>query len=152
MDDWDGGQERAGSSLLAGNWTIAADELREEFIQSSGPGGQNVNKVATAVRLRFNLAGSLSLPEDVKQRLARIAGKRLTTEGELLIESQHYRTQEQNRRAARERLANLIQAAAEGPRPRHKTQPTQAARRRRLEEKKRRGEVKRLRQRKEAEW
>ena len=145
MDDWGSGQERAGGSLLAGNWTIAADELREEFIQSSGPGGQNVNKVATAVRLRFNLAGSVSLPEDVRQRGARIAGKRLTTEGELVIEAQQYRTQEQNRSDAWERLLDLLRKLALTFKARKEIKPTRASQRRRLEGKAKRGEVKRMR-------
>jgi ribosome-associated protein len=121
------------------------DDIREEFIQSDGPGGQNVNKVASAVRLRLTLSALPMLPEDARQRLARLAGKRLTSQGELVIEARQYRTQEQNRRAALNRLIHLIQAALEKPKPRHKTRPTLASQQRRLAEKKRHGETKRLR-------
>jgi ribosome-associated protein len=120
-------------------------ELEEEFILSSGPGGQNVNKVSTAVRLRFNLLGSPSLPAEVKERLVRVAGRRVTADGSLVIEARQYRSQERNRQAALERLVRLIQQAAEPPKPRRKTRPTQASKQRRLESKRKRSEVKRLR-------
>ncbi len=126
---------------------IALDprEIHEEFFQATGPGGQNVNKVATAVRIRFDLMGSASLPDEVRQRLIHQAGKRLTVQGELVIEARQHRTQEQNRQAALERLVHLIRAAAEKPKPRFKTRPTLASKQRRLAEKKQKGEIKRLR-------
>jgi ribosome-associated protein len=120
-------------------------EIHEEFVRSSGPGGQNVNKVATAVKLRFDVAGSPSLPEDVRNRLKRLAGKRMTKEGILVIDARRFRTQEQNRRDAMDRLASLISRAAEKPKKRIKTRPTAASRKRRLEEKTHRGETKQAR-------
>ncbi|MBW2094403.1 MAG: aminoacyl-tRNA hydrolase [Deltaproteobacteria bacterium] len=118
---------------------IAIDEreIKEEFVRASGPGGQNVNKVATAVQLKFDVANSPSLPQGVRQRLIRIAGKRMTAEGVLVIDARRYRTQGQNRRDARERLAELIRLASERPRPRKRTRPSTAAKRRRLEYKRR---------------
>lgn len=123
--------------------SIAIDEreIDERFVRASGPGGQNVNKVATAVELRFNVAAS-SLPPDVRQRLIDLAGRRLTSDGILLIDSREHRTQAQNREAALARLVALIQHAAIRPKRRRKTRPTAGARENRLTSKRIRGEVK----------
>jgi ribosome-associated protein len=121
------------------------NELHYEFMRASGPGGQNVNKVATAVQLRFDVQGSPSLPEAVKPRLAKLAGKRMKADGSLLIEAKRYRTQEQNRQDAEQRLIKLIQRALEKPKPRKPTRPSAAAREKRLAEKKRRSDLKRSR-------
>jgi ribosome-associated protein len=127
--------------------TIAIDEreIEESFVRASGPGGQNVNKLATAVQLRFDVQHSPSLPEDVRARLQKLAGRRLTQEGVLVISAQRYRTQERNRQDALDRLTALIERAAEPPTPRRATRPTAASRQRRLESKRLRGTVKRLR-------
>ena len=125
--------------------SIDESEIQEHFIRASGPGGQNVNKVATAVQLRFNVAGSLSLPHDVRERLVRLAGRRITEGGILIIEARRFRTQEQNRQDAVDRLIRLIQKAAEKPKPRRKTRPTMASKKRRLDIKHRRSETKRMR-------
>ena len=124
---------------------LAESELSFSFIRSSGPGGQNVNKVATAVQLRFNAAGSPSLPERVKARLVKIAGRRLTSEGILIIEARRFRTRERNRADALERLVALIRKAAKTEKKRRPTRPTKAAKQARLDEKNRRGKIKKLR-------
>ncbi len=133
--------------------TIQIDEgeIEERFIHASGPGGQNVNKVATAVQLRFDARRSELLPEPVRQRLQRLAGSRLTHDGVIVITAQRFRTQEANRRDARDRLIGLIARAAEPAVPRKPTRPTLASRRRRLEGKARRSGVKVLRGRPAAE-
>src|SRR5262245_41034552 len=128
--------------------TIAIDEreVDERFVRASGPGGQNVNKVATAVELRFDV-GASSLPPDVKARLVALAGKRITDDGVLLLDSREHRTQAQNREAARARLLALIQQAARPPKKRRKTKPGAASREARLQSKKRRGAIKAQRRR-----
>jgi ribosome-associated protein len=120
-------------------------ELSESFIRGSGPGGQNVNKVATAVQLRFDVRNSPSLPDDVRARLERLAGKRLTSGGVLVITAQRHRTQERNREDAQARLIDLIRQAAERPKPRRKTRPTLASKKRRLDAKSQRSQIKRFR-------
>jgi len=124
---------------------IRETELRLDFIRSSGPGGQNVNKVATAVQLRFDVFRSPSLPEDVRRRLVRIAGKKVSKEGVLLIDARRFRTQERNRQDAVDRLIQWVRRAAEKPKKRIKTKPTLSSRERRLEGKRQRSETKRLR-------
>lgn len=116
-----------------------------DFILSTGPGGQNVNKVATAVNLYFNIADSRSLPEEVKKRLIAIGGRKVTREGVLIVKAKRYRTQERNRQDAMERLISLIGRAVEKPKRRRKTRPTEASRERRLKVKQIRGEKKQLR-------
>jgi ribosome-associated protein len=127
--------------------SIKLDEQEIEFIfiRSPGPGGQNVNKVSSSVQLRFNAYESPSIPTEVQQRLTRLAGKRMTSDGILIIEARQYRSQERNRQAALVRLVRLIQQAAKPPKPRHKTRPTRASVLRRLEAKRKRSETKRLR-------
>jgi len=125
--------------------TIAIEdrELSFEFVRSSGPGGQNVNKVATAVQLRFDAMASPSLPERVKERLPKLAGRRMTADGVIVIDARRYRTQERNRQDATDRLIKLIRKAAARPKRRRATKPTRASRERRLTTKKRRGRLKR---------
>jgi len=120
-------------------------EVSETFIRASGPGGQNVNKVASAAQLRFDLRGSSSLPEAIKARLARLAGNRLTQDGVIVITARRFRSQERNREDARERLVALIRRAAEPPTPRRKTRPSAAQREERLAAKARRASLKRQR-------
>ncbi len=127
---------------------IPESELQFDFLRASGPGGQNVNKVSTAVQLRFDVAASPSLPQEVKERLAKLAGKRMSEAGVLVIEARNHRTQEQNRQEALLRFTELVQQAAKPPKKRHKTKPTLESQQKRLENKKRRGLVKRLRQEK----
>jgi ribosome-associated protein len=126
--------------------SIDERELEERFIRASGPGGQNVNKLATAVQLRFDVRHSPSLPAEVRTRLERLAGRRLTRDGVLVINAQRHRTQERNRQDALDRLIALIQRAAVAPVPRRPTKPTAGARERRLQSKKHRGSIKDLRQ------
>jgi len=125
--------------------SIGEGELEEHFIRASGPGGQNVNKLSSAVQLRFDVLRSPSLPEGVRARLEQLAGRRLTREGVLVINAQRYRTQERNRDDARERLVDLIRRAAVPPAPRRPTKPSRLARERRLQSKKHRAAIKGLR-------
>jgi ribosome-associated protein len=125
--------------------SIDEDEIEESFVRSSGPGGQNVNKLSTAVQLRFDVRHSPSLPNDVAIRLMRLAGKRLTKDGVIVLMAQNERSQERNRAEARERLFDLIREAAVKPIPRRATKPTKASRTKRLEGKKRRSDVKDMR-------
>jgi ribosome-associated protein len=126
---------------------IAIDEheIEESFVRASGPGGQNVNKLATAVQLRFNVRGSPSLPDDVRERLERLAGSRLTRDGYLVIIAQRHRMQGRNREDALDRLIDLIRRAAVAPRVRRPTRPTKASRQRRVEAKKHRAGLKQMR-------
>jgi ribosome-associated protein len=125
-------------------------ELQIDFIRASGPGGQNVNKVATAVQLRFDVRAT-ALPQEVKDRLIRLAGNRMTSEGVLLIEAKRFRTQEQNREDAIQRFIELVRKSLVKPKVRKKTKPSQASKEERLKEKKRRGEIKKMRQSKSVE-
>lgn len=127
------------------SFQIHENELRFDYIRASGPGGQNVNKVATAVQLRFNARAS-SLPEEVKSRLIRLAGKRVNDEGVLLIEAKQFRTQEQNREDAIQRFVALVRKATVKPKTRKKTKPTKASKEKRLQSKKQRGDIKKSRQ------
>ena len=126
--------------------SLDESELIERFVRASGPGGQNVNKVSSAVELRFDVARSPALTEPVRQRLAKLAGRRLTQDGVLVLSADRFRTQERNREDARERLFALIREAAVPPKPRRKTRPTLASKKRRVEGKVKRGGVKQMRQ------
>jgi ribosome-associated protein len=126
--------------------SIDESEIEESFVRSSGPGGQNVNKLSTAVQLRFDVRSSPSLPNDVALRLMRLGGRRITKEGVLVLIAQNHRTQERNRAEAQARLIALIQEAAVKPIPRRATKPTRASKQRRIEGKKRRSGIKNLRQ------
>lgn len=139
-----------GGAMIRITHSIAIDEreLDESFVRASGPGGQNVNKLSSAVQLRFDVRHSPNLPPDVRARLERMAGSRLTREGVLIISAQRHRTQERNRQDACDRLVELIRRAAIAPIPRRATKPTAGSRERRLQTKKRRSSIKGLRQNK----
>ena len=130
---------------ITDNISIDESELEESFVRSSGPGGQNVNKLSTAVQLRFNVRNSSSLPNDVALRLMRLAGRRMTKDGVLVLIAQNHRTQERNRAEAQERVIALVQEAAVKPVPRRATKPSKASKQKRLEGKKRRAVIKRHR-------
>ena len=137
---------------IARNIAIDENELDFEFVRSSGPGGQNVNKVSTAVQLRYDVENTATLPEEVKTRLKKLSGKRMTQEGVLIIKAYRYRTQEQNRFDAIERLVDFVKKAAEKPKTRRSTRPSVTSKARRLAEKKHRGQVKRLRHFSPDDW
>lgn len=124
---------------------IDESELHLDFVRASGPGGQNVNKVSSAVQLRFDARNTAALPPAVRERLIRLAGKRVTTEGVLIIQAARFRTQERNRQDAVDRLVQLIRRAAQKPKPRVKTRPSLASKERQLTRKKRRGHLKKMR-------
>lgn len=134
--------------LRVNEWMwIDEDELDERFVRASGPGGQNVNKVSSAVELRFNVERSPTLTDEVRHRLRALAGTRMTDEGVLVIDARRFRTQAANREDARERLLELVRRAARPPKPRKRTRPTAAARERRLDTKRQRSDLKRARTR-----
>jgi ribosome-associated protein len=140
--------------MIAITPSLALDEseIQLEFVRAAGPGGQNVNKVATAVQLRFDVRRSPSLPAEVKSRLVKLAGRRVSEDGVLVITARRYRTQEQNRADAVQRLVKMIQKAATRPRVRKATRVSFSARAARVDEKKRRGEIKRRRRRHPEDW
>ncbi|MGA9537082.1 MAG: alternative ribosome rescue aminoacyl-tRNA hydrolase ArfB [Desulfobacterales bacterium] len=133
--------------MIAVTADIAIDEteIHMDFVRASGPGGQNVNKVSTAAQLRFDIRNSASIPFEIRERLIRLAGKRVTAEGVLIIHASRYRTQERNRQDAVERLVQLVRRAAEKPKRRVKTRPTLASKERQLAEKRRRSHIKKMR-------
>jgi ribosome-associated protein len=143
------GSERQGKIILrrfiTDTYSIDDNELEWDFVRSSGPGGQNVNKVATAVRLRFDARRSPSLPDEARERLVRLAGRRATSDGVILIQAGRFRSQEGNRRDALSRLEDLIRRALVRPAVRRKTRPSRAAKMRRLEEKAKRSKIKKMR-------
>jgi ribosome-associated protein len=124
---------------------ISENEIEEQFIRASGPGGQRVNRAATAVQLRFDVANSPSLPDAVRERLVHLAGSRMTEDGVLIVEAKRFRMQDRNRQDAINRLVKLIRKAARKPKTRRKTKPTRASKGRRLRNKRRRSEIKRMR-------
>jgi ribosome-associated protein len=134
-----------GKIPIAEGLTLDEDELEFQFVRASGPGGQNVNKVASAVKLRWDVANSACLPDAVKTRLIRLAGQRVTTDGVLVIDARRYRTRERNRQDAVDRVTALVLRAARPRKPRRRTQPTRASRQRRRVQKRRRSEIKRQR-------
>jgi ribosome-associated protein len=136
---------KAAPIWIAGALTIDPAEIEETFVRSAGPGGQHVNKTSSAVQLRFDVRHSPSLPEDVRQRAERLAGRRLTQDGVLVLVAQGERSQKRNREEALARLVELLRAAARPPTPRKKTRPPKASKRRRLDDKKKHGELKSLR-------
>ncbi|GEP61796.1 alternative ribosome rescue aminoacyl-tRNA hydrolase ArfB [Reyranella soli] len=138
---------KAAPIWISGALAIDPAEIEESFVRAAGPGGQHVNKTSTAVQLRFDVRHSPSLPDDVRQRLERLAGRRLTNEGVLVLVAQSERSQKRNREEALARLVELVRAAAQRPTPRKKTKPSKASKRRRLDDKKRHGAVKSLRAR-----
>ena len=138
---------KAAPIWIAGSLTLDPAEIEESFVRAAGPGGQHVNKTSTAVQLRFDVRHSPSLPPDVRQRLERLAGRRLTLDGVLVLVAQSQRSQKRNREEALDRLVALVRAAARPPVPRKKTKPPKASKRRRLDDKKRHGTTKALRAR-----
>lgn len=130
---------------ITANIAIDESEIQEEFVRSSGPGGQNVNKVASAVQLRFDVVNSATLPADARRRLLQLAGNRVSKEGILIVTTSRHRSQRRNRQDALDQLVALIRQAAQKPKPRRKTKPTAASKRRRLEKKRQRSEIKRNR-------
>ena len=135
------------------NWlSIDENEIDYQFVRSSGPGGQNVNKVSTAVKLRFDVQNSTSLPIGVKEKLKKLAGSRMTNDGVLVLDGHRYRTQEQNREDVTRRLVGLVQRALEKPKPRRTTRPSLSSQHARIEAKKRRGVVKRSRKITPSDW
>ena len=132
--------------------SIDEKEIDVDFIRSSGPGGQNINKVSTAVQLRFNINQSLSLPADVKKRLANLAGTRMSEKGEIIIEAKRFRTQTKNRQDAIQRLVVLIKQAAQKPKVRQKTKPSVSASAARVFDKKKRGAIKKIRNYNPEDW
>ena len=138
---------RAAPIWITGALAIDPAEIEETFVRAAGPGGQHVNKTSTAVQVRFDVRRSPSLPDDVRQRLERLAGRRLTQDGVLVLVAQGERSQKRNREQALARLVELVRAAARPPTPRKKTRPPTASKRRRLEDKKRQGTLKSLRAR-----